>query len=182
MQAKLKYIPIEQLVHYAGKKVILGRQLCHSGGPGLRDDIRSSFASCLMSDHCTERMNRLASSNNGPYPGHHTWEGPVGPNVCTGKEEIVRCAGHGGHPGRRDCGGPHALHQAQAGRHRVLLPRRHPRRRRVSCATCPLPDLSLPWDSRVEDGAALARRAAAFLLGTEAMRRTEAQSMALCSH
>lgn len=37
MQAKLKYIPIEQLVHYAGKKVILGRQLCHSGGPGLRD-------------------------------------------------------------------------------------------------------------------------------------------------
>ena len=89
MQAKLKYIPIEQLVHYAGKKVILGRQLCHSDGPGLRDYIRSSFASCLMRGHCTERMMRLASSNSGPYPGHHTWEGLVGPNICTGKEEIV---------------------------------------------------------------------------------------------
>lgn len=50
--------------------------------------IRSSFASCLMRGHCTERMKRLASSNNGPYPGHHTWEGPVGPHRCTGKEQI----------------------------------------------------------------------------------------------
>ena len=87
MQAKLKYIPIEQLVHYAGKKVILGRQSCHLGEPGLRDDIQSSFAGCLMKGHCTERMKRLASSNNGPYPGHGTWEGPVGPRGALAKSK-----------------------------------------------------------------------------------------------